>query len=145
MSCIVPVIKIPYILCPVTEYDYTLSNSSIEDNYIHDHEVVKSIINGHKSIISNGNFYEGTIIVRGVGNSLLGDYQDLQGNVVRLWPYGTGVVTTGKYYPYVDVIISEVLPFHDQQQHWRDAVLISFVSQDPYTPALATDDGLPQE
>ena len=66
------------------------------------------------------------------------------GTVVRLWFFGTGKISSSpdKYYPYTDCIVTNVVPFHQNQKLYEDACIIYLESQKCYTLVQADNDGV---
>jgi hypothetical protein len=143
-------ILIPEIKSPVirTQNDttYTLSNASVDyDIDVPDIEVIKSVINGDQAIINRGDYFNGSIDYFGISQNDYIGIKALQGSIVRLWPFGTGLIpNTNTYYPYVDVILTSIQPYHRNKKYYIDACILNFVSVHPYSLALATDTGVPE-
>jgi hypothetical protein len=111
----------------------------------HDYSIERSVINGHADIISRDEYLRGNIDYYAVSHANYLVLKDLQGTEKRLWPLGTGAiagVSPTRYYPYVDVIITRVYPYHRNNAMYYDACIIEFESVDPYTLARAADTGI---
>ena len=143
-------ILVPAILDPVIKSaagtSYTLTNAvvdySIDDL---DAELVTSVLNGDQALLSRGEYFSGTIDYYNISLANYLAIKALQGALVRLWPIGTGAIGSTSpqyYYPYVDVIITSVKPYHRNRKLYMDAMIITFVSQKYYTLARAIDNGL---
>jgi hypothetical protein len=143
---IVPEIKNPTIATTSgTIVYYALPNSALEYNFNeHDYEIVKSVINGDKDIVSKGSYFKGSITVMGLAYADYISYQNLIGTLVRLWFFGTGLVTDDPdtFYPYTDCICTNVVPFHDAKKLYEDACVIYLESQKIYVLELADNDGV---
>lgn len=143
-------IIVPDILSPVIRttagVSYTLTNAICDyDIDALDAEVVRSVLNGDQALISRGEYFGGEIDYYGLSLATYLAMKALQGAVVRLWPLGSGAIGTTSpqyYYPYVDVILSSVRPYHRNSKLYLDAVIITFTSQKYYTLARAIDNGL---
>ena len=144
-------ILIPEIKSPVIRTQdnttYTLSNASVDyDIDIPDIEVIKSVVNGDQAIINRGDYFNGSIDYFGISKNDYIGIKALQGSIVRLWPFGTGLIPqdTSSYYPYVDVILTSIQPYHRNKKYYIDACIINFVSVHPYSLTLASDTGVPE-
>ncbi len=141
-------ILVPTIKDPVLRYDgtsYTLTNA-IPDYQIDepDFDLVRSVIDQTAHIIERGEFFKGSIDYYGISVSTYTAIKALKGRVVRLWFYGNGSIPdTMYYYPYVDVIITSVRPYHRNRKYYYDACIIEFESQTTYTMQRASDTGIP--
>ncbi|MDD2230786.1 MAG: hypothetical protein PHY48_15475 [Candidatus Cloacimonetes bacterium] len=146
---LIPEIREPVIL--VNEAQMTLSNASIDyDPDDHDYTMYRSVINGAAILVSRGEYFKGTIDVFDITFTNYSTIKSIVGQVIRLWPFGTGFwplppAPAVGYYPYVDVLITKVSPYHRNNAFYIDACIISFESEMPYTLSLATDTGLPPE
>lgn len=143
-------IQVPEVLDPVMRSvagtSYTLIGANVEyDIDALDAELVKSVLNGDQALLTRGEYFSGQIDYFGMS---LADYvaiKALQGAIVRLWPLGTGsigVTNPQYYYPYVDVLVTSVRPYHRDKKLYMDAMIITFTSQKYYTLVRATDNGL---
>lgn len=125
----------------------TLTNAVVNyDIDVHDYELLRSVINGSADIISRGEYFKGSIDWHGGTAANHTTLKALQGVAKRLWPFGTGQIAGSdpeRYYPYVDVIVTRVYPYHKNSQYYLDAIIIEFESVMPYTLAQATDTGIP--
>ncbi|MDD3535354.1 MAG: hypothetical protein PHC50_04325 [Candidatus Cloacimonetes bacterium] len=143
MRQIVPEVKDPVIL--VSDVQKTLTGGII--SFVpdaHEFDVRRSVINGDADIVSRGEYASGTIDMLSISNADYLIVKALQGTVVRLWPFGTGgIPSTAKYYPYLDVIITRVYPYHRNKIYYLDACIIEFVSENKYTLQRASDTGMP--
>jgi hypothetical protein len=141
-------ILVPEILDPVIRIDTTLHTLT---NAITDYnpdavqgEDVESVIDGTASIIYKGKRFNGEIVVYGINKALFDALRAAERTVVRLWPYGRGTIPNTnpqKYYPYVDVLLREVTPFHKDNALYLDAMIIKVKSQSYYTLTQAADTG----
>lgn len=140
---LVPEIRDPVLRIGST--NYTLTNAVV--NYNPDAmegEEVKSCIDGTYDIIYDGKRFTGEINVPGLTLSLYSVLKGAERTLVRLWPFGTGSIagtSPERFYPYVDVILSEVRPYHDQNRWYIDAAILRFVSQKYYVLERATSLG----
>lgn len=142
-------ILVPEILDPVMRYgttDYTLSKA-ITDYDIDQNigEVVESVIDGTVSSIHHGKRFSGEITVYGISAATYASYKALERLTVRLWPFGRGGIpntSPAKYYPYTDVHIEAVTPFHADNKLFIDAAIIRFKSVSYYTMVQASDTGI---
>jgi len=144
-------ILVPEILDPVLKSaggtSYTLTNA-ILDYDIDDStdELVTSVLNGDQAVIEGGDYFRGEIDYHGVSVANYVALKALQRTLCRLWPFGQGSIagsSPARYYPYVDVIILSVKPYHRNNRLYVDACIISFVSQKYYTLVRAADNGIP--
>lgn len=140
---IVPTIQDP--MLRISNTNYVLTNGVINYNAdAMEGEEVKSCIDGTVDYIYNGKRFTGEINVPGITLATYGVLQGAERTLVRLWPFGAGAIagrSPARYYPWVDVIISEVRPYHDQNRWYIDAAIIRFVSQKYYVLAQATSLG----
>lgn len=141
---VVPDIQFPVML--VSGSQLTLTNATIDYNMDrHDHEVRRSVINGDADIVSRGEYFDGRIDWHFLAYTSYTAMKALQGTTVRLWPFGTGAIGTTQpqlYYPYVDVLITSVRPYHRNTIYVYDAAIIEFVSKSQYTIVRAADTGI---
>ena len=125
---------------------YTLTRGIIGFDIEDDSELVRSVINGHQTIIQgSGEFINGTIDVYALSLADMAAIQSLKYTSVRLWPFGRGAIpatTPTKYYPYVDVVLTKVYPYHAKSRMYLDAIILTFASVDPYTLSWAADSGM---
>ncbi len=132
---IVPVIQDPMIR--INYVNYTLSNAVTEYEIDKvDGEVVESVINGDVSMIYKGKRFEGTITVYGLDESTNQIYKGAERTTIRLWPLGVGAIAgtnPQKYYPWCDVFVISVTPFHKDNKLYHDACIIRFKSTSFYT------------
>lgn len=111
----------------------------------HEYTLLRSVIDGTANLVSRGEYFKGSIDWFGM---TLANYVNMKaaiGTVLRLWPYGTGSIPNSSpavYYPYVDVIITEVLPYHRNNAIYIDACIIRLESEKPYALVRAPDNGL---
>lgn len=142
-------IIVPEIKDPVIRYNgesYTLTNA-ITDYNIDEPvgRVVRSCLNGTANVIHKGKLFTGSITVYNINTTTLNTYKAMERQTVRLWPVGQGGIdgtNPPKYYPYVDVIIVNMTPFHHENKLFMDAVIISFESKSYYTLRQAFDNGI---
>jgi hypothetical protein len=60
----------------------------------------------HHAIINRGEYFNGSIDYFGISRNDYISIKALQGSIVKLCPFGTGLIPdTTKYYPYVEVIL----------------------------------------
>lgn len=144
-------IYVPAILDPeimtAANVRYNLVNAIVDYN-IDDHqfELVRSVIDGTGEMLSWGEYFRGSITYYDMTLSVNNAIKALQGAQVRLWPFGVGGISgTSLFYPWVDVILVSVRPFHRRSAYYLDALIIDFESQKPYTLARASTSGLPPE
>lgn len=140
---LLPEIKDPIVMLPTGAL--TLAGAATDYNIdVHDFTAYRSVINGHLSIVSRGEFFEGSIDIFNANKVQYGAIKGLVGNIVRLWPFGAGEVSLNplRYYPYVDVLIKTAVPYHKNNALYVDAIIITFASVDPYTVKLAGDTGI---
>lgn len=140
-------IIVPEIKDPVIRYNgesYTLTNA-ITDYNIDEPvgRVVRSCLNGTANVIHKGKLFTGSITLYNITPSALQTYRGMERKIVRLWPFGTGPIPNSiQFYPYVDVLIDKITPFHAENKLFIDAIIISFESKAYYTLNRATDNGL---
>lgn len=141
---LVPEIKDPALIIDSTQT--TLTGAFVDYNPdAHDYSMRRSVIDGTANLVSRGHYFKGTIDWFSLTIAQYSKLKAAIGTVVRLWPYGTGIIPSSSpqtHYPYVDVIILEVRPYHRGNVHYIDAVIISFESAAPYTIIRAPDNGL---
>ena len=144
---LVPEIRDPVVLVGAAQV--TLTNAIIDyDVDKHDYDIRRSVINGYGHIVSRGDFFTGRIDWHGITLSQYIAFKALQGTTVRLWPFGVGGISgssPAQYYPFVDVIVNSVAPYHRNSVWVYDALIISVVSQAKYTLARALNTGLAPE
>jgi len=136
-------IKDPVIMLPSGAL--TLTDALIDyDIDKHDYLARRSVINGHLSVSSRGEYFEGSIDVFDITRANYLALKGLVGSTVRLWPFGSGQAQSApaKYYPYVDVVILTFTPYHRNNAYYLDAAIITFASQKPYTLKLADNTGI---
>ena len=142
----VPVIRNPEVMS-AANVRYELVNAVVDYN-IDDHqfELVRSVIDGTADVISYGEFFNGSINYYNMTLAVNNALKALQGKVVRLWPFGVGEIPgTFLWYPWVDVVLTSVRPYHKKNAYYLDALIMEFESQKPYTLARASASGLPAE
>lgn len=141
-------ILVPEIRDPMLRYNntnYTLVNAVTD--YAPDAvqgEVTESVIDGTVSMIYKGKRLEGEITVYGLTLANYDAYKAMERHTARLWPLGAGTIPNTnpqKYYPYTDVFIVSVTPFHKNNALYQDACIIKFKSVSYYTLARANDYG----
>lgn len=114
------------------------------DMDVEDGEVVESVIDGTVDMIHRGKRFQGEIVMYGVSHTNYTLYKAWERNTVRLWPWGAGGISDTsptKYKPYMDVFVTEVMPFHKDNDHYQDACIIKFKSEEYYTLAQSNDLG----
>lgn len=140
---LVPEIKDPALIIDGTQT--TLNGAFVDYSPdSHDYQLRRSVIDGTANIISRGEYFRGTIDWHDLSILQYSKLKSAVGTATRLWPYGTGAIPNTSpqtYYPYVDVIITEVRPYHRSNAHYIDAVIISFESEKPYTVTRAPTAG----
>jgi hypothetical protein len=133
---------------PMVRYDST--NTTLTgaitryDMDVEDGEVVESVIDGTVDMIHRGKRLQGEIVMYGVSYANYTTYKGWERDTVRLWPWGAGAISDTsptKYKPYVDVFVTEVLPFHKDNDHYQDACIIKFKSEEYYILERASDLG----
>lgn len=141
-------IGLPSIGDPVIRYNNvntTLTNATIDlsiDEF--EGEFVQSVINWKEGFIEKGERFLAEITVTGISKSTYNTLKGVKRKKLRLWPFGVGAVhntTPQKYYPYVDVIVREVRPFHHNNMLFIDGVVMKVVSESHYTLEYAVDTG----
>lgn len=144
-------IALPAIGTPVIRFgttNYALTDVSPEwDIDQHDYDLLKSVINGDRELVAKGKYFGGKITIYNVSRANMALYRSMNGTVVRLWPFGAGLIagtSPARYYPYVDVIVLSVVPFHESQRYYMDACVLTVASQKYYTLAEAADMGYTQ-
>jgi len=126
--------------------EYTLSTATIDIEPVSDIEVVRSVLTKVASVIDRGDILRGEINYWDAAS--LAEYaaiRALKGATVRIWPFGYGSIPNTspiKYYPYVNVIFVNVVPYYKNNKYYYDALIITFESLEEYTLTWATDDGL---
>lgn len=141
-------ITVPEINAPVIRYDgdkYELVNAVVDYEFDDaDTDVLQSVLNGDREIVEHGEHFSGVIDYKPNDLSTYNALKAMQGKVVRLWMFGDNdgtAIVTGEYYPYCDVIITVVKPYHRSKLLYLDAMMIQFVSEKVYTLARAADKG----
>ncbi len=141
-------ILVPEIKDPCLRYnstDYVLTNAVTDYNADSvQGEVTESVIDGTVSMIYKGKRLEGEITVYGLTLSNYEAYKAMERQTARLWPLGQGSIPNTnpqKYYPYCDVFIISVTPFHKNNALYQDAAIIKFKSVTYYTLVRAADAG----
>lgn len=125
---------------------YTLASGILEYEIEKDQELLKSVITGARAVLDRGTWFGGEIDYFQPAN--LAEYaalKALKGATVRLWPFGAGTIPNAnplKWYPYVDVILVDVKPYHRKSKYYLDALILSFESAAEYTLTWANDDGM---
>lgn len=133
MRQIVPEIKDPVVLINNQQKTITGGITTFLPD-VHDFDVHRSPITGHADIVSRGEYASGTIDVFDISIADYTSLKGMQGTSTRLWPFGTGGIPgTILYYPFVDIIITRVYPYHKNQIYYLDACVIEFISQKKYT------------
>lgn len=111
----------------------------------HEYSLRRSVIDGTANLISRGEYFLGTIDWHGLSYANYLKLKAAVGTVARLWPYGRGSIpdtSPQSFYPYVDVIIKEVRPYHRNNAYYVDACIIHLESEKPYTLARAASSGI---
>lgn len=142
-------ILIPTISDPVLKSaggtSYTLINAICDWNIDEsDDELLTSVINGDRTLLQKGNYFNGEIDYYRLSVATYVALKALKGTLCRLWPFGQGAIgqtTPQYYYPYVDVLVTQVKPYHRESKYYIDACIISVVSHKYYTLVRATDTG----
>ena len=130
---IVPEIRDPWLRISNTNYELVNAVTDYEIDSP-DMEEVESVINGDADVIYKGKRFRGEMTLYGLSAATLGVLKGAERTVIRLWPLGMGPITgTNKFYPWVDVILLKVTPFHDNNALYQDAAIIAFASQKYYT------------
>lgn len=142
-------IIVPEIKDPVIRYNdvsYTLTNAITDYNPDEPvGRVVRSCLNGAANVIHKGKLFTGSITLYNITHATLQAFKGMERKTVRLWPLGTGSIpgtNPPKYYPYCDVLIDKITPFHAENKLFIDAIIISFVSKTYYTLNRANDNGI---
>lgn len=140
-------IIVPEIKDPVIRYNdvsYTLTNAITDYNPDEPvGRVVRSCLNGAANVIHKGKIFTGSITLYNITHATLQAFKGMERKIVRLWPLGTGPIPNSiQFYPYVDVLIDKITPFHAENKLFIDAIIISFESKAYYTLKRATDNGL---
>jgi len=142
---LIPEIKDPVIY--MNEASTTLNGAYVDYSPdSHEYSLRRSVIDGTANLISRGEYFIGSIDWHGLSLANYRKLKDAVGTVIRLWPYGRGPIpntSPQSFYPYVDVIIKEVRPYHRNNAYYVDACIIRLESEKPYTLVRATDSGIP--
>lgn len=140
-------ISLPVLQDPMVRYNYTNTTlTGASADYSIDElegEMVQSVIDGTPNVIVKGERFSGEIVVSGISKATYDALKAMKRQTVRLWPFGAGAVTgaLNKYYPWTDVLIQEVRPYHKDSLYFVDGAVIKFISLAYYTLDYATSLG----
>lgn len=137
-----PEIRDPIVGISTTNYTLTNAVTAYEIDAA-DAEEVESVIDGTAGMIYKGKRLRGDITMFAIEATTLTALKGAERTSVRLWPFGAGLIPgkDDKFYPWTDVLLLEVIPFHADNALYQDAVIIRFKSVAYYEVAWASSLG----